>query len=437
MSAGIVEELSMEIPRSIQLLMTAMLGALLCASPAHAEVAEPPVNVESPTIAGQPVKGMLLTASQGRWESTQAVTLTTHWYRCDAAGSACSDMPVASGLSYHPAPNDVGSKLRVRVAAMSAAGQTVALSAMTAVVTMPPPRNTTAPSLSGGTTQGATLTSSLGVWSSEVAPAYSRQWQRCDETLGTCTNIEGATAATYRSGVQDVGMRVRAVVRAQAQGVAATAASRASSAITVPAPLVQPLPRFTLDTAVVATWMAPAGASAASYEVDVAAAPSGPWTTTATTGTVHALHIDRGATACVRVRTRNVADAVSASSTATCTTAVLDDNALTAGGMWNTDSDISLLGGSARRTGAIGSSLIMSASNVRTIRIVATTCPTCGSVRITWNGNVQATINLASSATRRRVLVGNVTFIAPRSGTVGIVVASSGRPVVIDGIALA
>jgi hypothetical protein len=63
------------------------------------------------------------------------------------------------------------------------------------------PSNSIAPSVSGSTTQGQTLTCTTGTWNIEDAflGAYSYQWTRAG------SNISGATSSTYSTAVGDVG----------------------------------------------------------------------------------------------------------------------------------------------------------------------------------------------------------------------------------------
>ena len=74
--------------------------------------------------------------------------------------------------------------------------------------------NVAAPALSGTASPTQTLTASNGEW--DGAPsAYTYQWSRCDATATTCTDIAGATAATYTVLPQDVGYVLRTTVTAK------------------------------------------------------------------------------------------------------------------------------------------------------------------------------------------------------------------------------
>lgn len=58
---------------------------------------------------------------------------------------------------------------------------------------LPVPVNTVAPTISGGTTVGSTLTCSTGTWTNSPT-SYAYQWQ---EWTGTWTDVSGATSNTY------------------------------------------------------------------------------------------------------------------------------------------------------------------------------------------------------------------------------------------------
>ncbi|MDQ5807452.1 MAG: delta-60 repeat domain-containing protein [Actinomycetota bacterium] len=91
--------------------------------------------------------------------------------------------------------------------ATNVAGTATATSAQTAVVQGLPPANTAAPTVSGTTTQGATLTGGLGSWSGSPS-SYTQQWQRCDSAGANCA-IVGSAGGTYPLTAADVGQTLR------------------------------------------------------------------------------------------------------------------------------------------------------------------------------------------------------------------------------------
>ncbi|MCA1481778.1 hypothetical protein I6F37_43370, partial [Bradyrhizobium sp. NBAIM08] len=87
--------------------------------------------------------------------------------------------------------------IRAVVTATNAGGSTPANSAQTVVIAGIAPSNSVVPTISGTVTQGQTLTAANGTWAGTPAPAYTYQWQRCDQSGASCVNIAGATAGTY------------------------------------------------------------------------------------------------------------------------------------------------------------------------------------------------------------------------------------------------
>jgi hypothetical protein len=95
-----------------------------------------------PAAVGSAAVGDTLGFSTGQWVGTQSFSY--QWRRCDAAGANCGDISGATNGSYAPADADVGSTLRIRVAATDGLGTSTADSPPTAVVTGPPPNTTAA-----------------------------------------------------------------------------------------------------------------------------------------------------------------------------------------------------------------------------------------------------------------------------------------------------
>lgn len=75
-----------------------------------------------------------------------------------------------------------------------------------------PPINTSRPSISGTAAVGQVMTTDDGIWTG--LPTYTYQWRSCDSGGGNCSNISGATNATYTLQVGEAGSTVRAVVTA-------------------------------------------------------------------------------------------------------------------------------------------------------------------------------------------------------------------------------
>ena len=189
----------------------------------------PPANTGPPTLTGPAVQGQTLTTSNGSW-SGSPTGYSYQWEDCNSSGGSCTGISNATASSYTLASGDVGHTIRSVVTAGNGGGSNPASSAQTAVVTVPAPTNTTAPTLSGSAVQGQTLTTSNGSWSGSPT-GYSYQWEDCSSAGGSCATISSATASSYTLGTGDVGHTIRSVVTATNSGGSAPASSAASSVV--------------------------------------------------------------------------------------------------------------------------------------------------------------------------------------------------------------
>jgi hypothetical protein len=73
----------------------------------------------------------------------------------------------------------------------------------------------------------------------------------------------------------------------------------------------------------------------------------------------------------------------------------------------------------------------------RRLALVATTCPRCGVVNVLLGRRLLKRIDLHSKATKERQLISIASFSAARRDRVEIVIASSGKPVIIEGLGAA
>src|SRR5262249_37309823 len=94
-----------------------------------------------------------------------------------------------------------------------------------AVVAAAPPRNGTAPSISGIAQEQATLTAAVGTWTGTGTLTYDYQWSRCDLTGLACTALAGATSSTYVAQAADVGSTLRVAVTPRKACGSSTASS--------------------------------------------------------------------------------------------------------------------------------------------------------------------------------------------------------------------
>jgi RHS repeat-associated protein len=96
------------------------------------------------------------------------------------------------------------------------------------------PSNGTPPSISGELLSGQTLSASTGTWTAVPAATYAYQWRRCNTVGEDCSNISGATSATYALGHSDFGTMLRVIVTATNSAGSAESISAASEVVARP-----------------------------------------------------------------------------------------------------------------------------------------------------------------------------------------------------------
>ena len=158
-------------------------------------IAGAPSLVTAPTISGSPTIGTSLSVSTGTWTGSPT-SYAYRWQRCNTSVTVCTAIGGATGSDYTVTPDDSGFRLNVKVTATNAAGSTPTWTTATAVAGGP--ALVTAPIMSGSTTIGSTLTTSLAAWTGSPT-VHEYQWQRCNEAVTICTAIDGATASSTSS----------------------------------------------------------------------------------------------------------------------------------------------------------------------------------------------------------------------------------------------
>src|SRR5687768_1086804 len=240
--------------RSLRFVLATLVISLVVVANAGAEA---PQNRAAATITGSAVVGAQLTAHNGTWlydsgNSCQSECLMSYqWQRCNAGGSACSDIGGAGDRFYTVQAADAGSRLRAMEtmsiydcgAHNTLTGQIEcrwdrrnAPSGMTEVVpggapttpsgpTTPPaptgpkpqaplaPAATAAPAISGAAMVEQVLTATLGTWSGSQPLTIALEWLRCDVEGENCQGL-GITAETYTVGLVDVGKTIRVRITA-------------------------------------------------------------------------------------------------------------------------------------------------------------------------------------------------------------------------------
>jgi hypothetical protein len=92
------------------------------------------------------------------------------------------------------------------------------------------PKNKKPPSISGTPREGSQLTADKGDWDGGSLN-YAYQWQRCNSSGSSCSNIGGATAQKYTATSTDVGSRLRVVLTATNSDGTGTASSAPTDVI--------------------------------------------------------------------------------------------------------------------------------------------------------------------------------------------------------------
>jgi hypothetical protein len=127
-----------------------------------------------------------------------------------------------------------------------------------------------------------------------------------------------------------------------------------------------------------------------------------------------------------------------------CTELPVDDRGLGRAGPWSEGTGSGFYGGTWVRSSTRGATLTRSVVNTFGLGLVATTCPTCGRVRVMLGDRTVKSIDLSSPTRVDRAYFpiwlgeedGAGDLDDPVSGTVKIVVTSSDRKVIIDGLAV-
>jgi hypothetical protein len=182
-----------------------------------------------------------------------------------------------------------------------------------------------------------------------------------------------------------------------------------------------------------------AGSGVASYLVRVRRAPYnglfGAYGATATTtADRYVTAAPRGWTTCLSIAARDGSGNTTRWSLDRCTTVPLDDRSLAATSAYRRLTASAAWAGTYSRVAKAGQYVRLSSAVGRRVVLVATTCSTCGSVRVTL-GSAAKTVTLATATTHWRALI-VIDFDAVRSGPL-TVTSTSARPVYVDGVGVA
>lgn len=239
-----------DVGHTVRVVVTAVNGA---GSATQASVVtgvvgtNPPVNDSAPTISGVAQDGDELRVDEGTWSGLVPFTTTFKWWRCDAGGEDCAEIPGATGSVYRLGHDDVDLTVRAQVVQANAGGSTGVMSAPSAVVIPAPPTNVVVPQVLGGAAVGKLLTADPGQWHGTPELVYAYQWQRCAADGSACADIPGATASSYLLTMADDEQSVQVVVTATNALGSETATSPSSAEISDDPPVAVTQPTIETD----------------------------------------------------------------------------------------------------------------------------------------------------------------------------------------------
>ena len=172
-----------------------------------------PTDLFAPSIEGNLTSGETLTAQTGMWVSSELISYSYQWQKCNEEGESCANITGATSSTYKLIEEDVKATLRVFVTAKNSLGTASAGSeASEAVGAVGPPKDTSRPIVNGAAKLGERLTAGNGNWSGSRPLAYYYRWERCNTAGESCSAIEGATNPSYTTASTDVGSTLRVKV---------------------------------------------------------------------------------------------------------------------------------------------------------------------------------------------------------------------------------
>lgn len=118
-----------------------------------------------------------------------------------------------------------------------------------------------------------------------------------------------------------------------------------------------------------------------------------------------------------------------------CSAVALDDRSLAASAGWSRVAWSLFYRGTATQTSKAGAYLARPGAALRRVALVATRCPSCGTVGIYINGTSVGTVNLYSATTLRKAVIALPPF-SYRTGTVTLKVLSTGKLIQVDGLGI-
>jgi hypothetical protein len=117
-----------------------------------------------------------------------------------------------------------------------------------------------------------------------------------------------------------------------------------------------------------------------------------------------------------------------------CTTTPLDDRSLSRSVGWTSGTGSAYYQGTWSGSSTSGAGAVRTSVRAKQIVLVATSCPTCGTVRVYLGSTLLRSISLYSATSVYRRVFTVAGFSSIRSGTVTVKVSSTGRNVLVDGL---
>jgi hypothetical protein len=238
-----------------------VLWTLVLAPAARAD-APPQLTDETTPSTTTAVVGDSIALTPGTYgDDPGSVAITDTWYDCNSASppptsinatpAGCTPITPSTPTSDVVAAGDQGDYITVfetdalAVALGDQTNQAVSNTLLAVAAAPPPPpaapTNLFAPSITGTSTSGSTLTAVTGGWTG-TGNTYSYSWSRCSDELSSCTVV--STGATYQLSDSDVDGYILLSQSATATNAGgsttATAISSPFGPITTPAPVVPP-----------------------------------------------------------------------------------------------------------------------------------------------------------------------------------------------------
>ncbi len=264
--------------------------------------------------------------------------------------------------------------------------------------------------------------------------------------VGGCTSSAPPDAVAVHCTITGLGNGVTVVVRVAATNAAGaglrSAPSGSATTPTLAVASVVGLPYWTIGRSFTLAWSGTPGTHGiASYQVRFRRSPwNGSFGSTAlwrnTTARSATFIPAAGSTYCFSARAVDQGGFAGPWSSERCTTTPLDDRSLARSRGWYGGTGSTYFRSTWSRSYSYGARAVRTSVRARQIVLVATSCPTCGTVRVYLGSTLLRSINLYSSTTINRRIFTVAKFTSIRSGTVTVKVSSSRRRVLIDGLGI-